>query len=691
MLKNLILFGLLFYYSSNSFAQQHLQLITDAVQTYKAGNTAEAIKLLNQANTITPNNIDAKLILGQIYIEINQAEKAKNILTKALKINKDNLEINYALGVANFNLKNFKSAITKLKKVLKLNSKHKTAKKLLSICYLNIGVLHYRKNKKENSIEKFKQAIKVNRKNIQAYKNLAVTLYEIGNKTEAERVIKKALKIKSKQKTLLKLLIQIYADKNRLEKALKPAEQYYKYYPEDVNGALQLAYLYRFNNQGNKAFKIYEKALLNFPDKQKIYDDYAELYKYRNKYDKAVDIYKKALKYFPEKTKIYEKIAEIYIEAKRYEDARIAYRNALSTASNISNVYIKIAKTFLSEKNKKKAIQIFEEGIKKNPRDWSLYKERGKVLEDTSLTLAISNYNNMMELDQQNPYPYIRLASIYKKNGKAKQSKINCIKAIELGTEQPLPYHILGMLYSKESDTNNSQKNEILAIKKSLIITSNLKSKYRDELKRNGGKLDFLKIEQMEIDSETMNINQDLLKSSLENLLAVSNHKMLEEKITEWRKAYPKNKYLLEYLGKCYEKEKKNEPALSTYKELIRIEPKEKEGHLGMARIMVSKGQLNNAILAYKRALTIDTKDKEIYKNLIYLSRATEKLNELQDDWKFLEKREPRNTILLTYIAKVLKIKNETVELRRVKNKLQEIAKHIDKSKTESNFKLRIK
>ena len=686
-----LVLSLLFFYSTNLLAQQPSELIAKAVGIYQAGKTDEAIKLLNQAINIAPTYIDAQLVLGQIYLDINQPKKAKNILTKTIGIKKDNPEIIYALGVANFNLKNFKTAVSQLKKVLQLNPKHKTARELLSLSYLNLGVMEYKNNRKKNSIKKFKKAIKADGKNIQAYKNLAITFYEINEKEEAKKVVKKALKIKPNEKMLIKILIQIYVDKNKLHKALKPAEQYYKYYPNDIDGALQLAYLYRYDNQGDKAFPIYEKALQHSPNDFRIYDNYAEFYKYKNMYEKAVEIYKKALNRFADKSSIYMKIAGIYIYAEMYSDARASYRDALITSKNRTGIYIKIAKTFLTEKNKKMAIKILQEGLNEIPYDWILYSQLGKVLEDTLLYEAIGNYKAMSKLRPENPYSYIRLANIYSKIDSNKLAFDNCKKAIDAGTEQPLPYHILAKLQKEKLDTVSSVKNEISSISKSLKIISDLKAVYAKKLQRTGGKLDFNNIEKMESDSKIIELTRNILKQGLENLLSICKPEEIESKIKEWKKTYKKNPYLIEYLGKSYEKENKIDSALSTYKELIKLDPKEKEGHLGMARIMTAKNRFNDAILAYKRALAIDTKDEEIYKNLIYLSRVSEKLNELLENWTLLEKREPQNTILLKNLIKVLKLKNKTNELKKAEEKLQQIIMYKDKNKSESNFEMRIK
>lgn len=674
MSKLFFIVSFIFLYNSYVFPQQ--QLFTNAVAEYQLGNQEKAIELLQQTINAYPDFLDAKLILGQIYLERNQFEEAKDVLNSAASISKDNNDIRYALGVAYFNLQDFDNAIKEFKIVLKLNPKQEHTTELLSLSYLNQGVILYQNNNRKYAINKFRQAIKYDAQSIQAYRNLAILLYELEKKEEAQKVIEKALKIEPNEKVLLKILIQIYADKNQLDKALAPAEEYYKYYPQDVDGALQLAYLYRFNNQGDKALDVYKKILKQFPNEQKIYDDYAELYKFRGQADDAVNIYKKAFKHLPNKSLLYEKIAEIYVDAKRYNEARTAYQNALITSDNSSHIYKKIADTYLAENNKSKTVEILREGIEKSSDNWELYKELGKVLEDSSASLAIDNYKTMSKLRPEEPYSYIRLAVIYNKTDSTEQTINNCQKAIQLGTDKPLPYHLLAEIQVEKQDTINAQKNEVTAIQKSLEIILNLKSIYLKEIQNSKGKLDYSKVDKMKSDSEIMDFTQELLKQGLDNLLKISKPLFLEETITQWRKKYPKEPLLIEYLGKNYERAGKLEQALTAYKELIKLDPQVKEGHLGMARIMVKEGKLNDAILAYKRALTIDNKDQSIYENLIYLSRATETLDNLIGSLSLLEKRDPENIVLLTNYAKVLKLKDKNSELKRIENKLKEISLH---------------
>ncbi|NOX18350.1 MAG: tetratricopeptide repeat protein [Chlorobi bacterium] len=671
--KYLSLITVLLFISLNLSAQQSLETTTEAVQKYQAGKTEEAINLLKLTIASNPEYIDAKLILGQIYIETAQFENAKTVLNECAEIADDNAEVHYSLGVTYFNLEDFENALDQFKRTKKLNPKHENLSELSSVCYLNLGVIEYRKNRKKKAKEYFRKAVESDGQNIQAFKNLAVTLYETGKKEEAIEAIQKALKVSPKEKTLLKILTQVYADKNKPEEAQKIAEKYYKYFPEDIDGALQLAYLYRFNNQGDKAFAIYERALKTAPNDQRIYDDYAELYKYRGKFDKAASVYERALKRLPNKAEIYGKIAGIYETAEKYGDARREYRNALLAKGDSSTIYLKIAETYLAEKNKKSAVAVLKEGLEKLPENWELLRKLGAAFEDSSEAEAIDVYLRMKKLRPSDTYPYIRLCAVYDKNNLSEFACQSCRKAIDLGAAEPTPYHIYAKLKLAKRDTLAFWKNETASIEKSLMKISKYQTKYLSQLKEGERKFNDENILQIKKDNQEMEETQNLLKESLEFLSSVSKPEVFIDQIKLWRKDYPKNPRLLEYLGKSLERENDNESALAVYEDLIKLDPEVIEGHLGMARILESEGKLDEAILAYKRALTIDAEREDIYRKLLNLNRATDNLNRLIDDWLLLAKREKENIVLLSHLAEALKMENRTEELKIVKAKMKEI------------------
>jgi len=175
------------FISIENYAQNPVKLTEEAVELYKSGITKTAVEKLNEAIEIDPSFADARLMLGQIYLETNRPKLAEKSIEPVLALLKNNPDVHFALGVAYFEQRKFQNALKEIKKVLELNSKHERAVELLSLCYLNLGVADYQKGLRNNAIKKFEKSIKINSANIQAYNNLAVALYEAGKREEIKK------------------------------------------------------------------------------------------------------------------------------------------------------------------------------------------------------------------------------------------------------------------------------------------------------------------------------------------------------------------------------------------------------------------------------------------------------------------------------------------------------------------------
>ncbi len=221
-----------------------------------------------------------------------------------------------------------------------------------------------------------------------------------------------------------------------------------------------------------------------------------------------------------------------------------------------------------------------------------------------------------------------------------------------------------------KKDTVNCIVSEKLSIKKALAKISKSKKIFMNELSQSGGKLNFNQIEEMEDDAKVMELSQNILRQSLQNLSQIEKSFLFETDLKEWMKDNSEEPLLLEFLGSAYEKQKEIDKALSTYRQLIKLKPKNKGGHLGFARIMENQGKYNDAILGYKRALTIDSEDPEIYHRLISLNKHEDSIGQLTEEWLLRTKREPQNQILLTNLKAILNNTGKEKELSQVERML---------------------
>jgi len=82
-----------------------------------------------------PNDADHWTMLGNLYFDIGQFEKALAPYSRALEFHPDNPDIRTDYAVCFFNLGRSEEAITELNRVIKANPKHVTA-------FFNLGVIH---------------------------------------------------------------------------------------------------------------------------------------------------------------------------------------------------------------------------------------------------------------------------------------------------------------------------------------------------------------------------------------------------------------------------------------------------------------------------------------------------------------------------------------------------------------------
>lgn len=236
------------------------ELVTSAVEYGRKGNLHRAIKLLNKAFRIEPNNplvlynlafayhkennlIMAKKIyelalkndpnnflvylnLGQIYQTLLDFKKSKEAYLKALKYNPNSFEIYTNLGLTYFGLGDIKNAITSYKKAINLNPKANKA-------YSNMGSLYSFLNERDQAIYYFKKAIEIDQNNFKNYNILGLIYYQKEDIPNAIENFEKALSLSPNNEGTLYNLGNAYKEWNSkkaiyyYEKALKIAPSYF--------------------------------------------------------------------------------------------------------------------------------------------------------------------------------------------------------------------------------------------------------------------------------------------------------------------------------------------------------------------------------------------------------------------------------------------------------------------------------
>lgn len=636
-------------------AQTPMQLAKEAVELHEQGKTGEAILRLEQALQLDPAFVPGYITLAQLYLETGQPPKAERAARKALAVRMNNPDIHTLLGLALFRQERYAEALQQFERVLELRPDHPRARSWITLTHLNLGIEAFQNGQKEKAVREFSAAVHADPNNPQARRNLAVALYETGNPRKAEVQLLEALKLAPHDKEILSMLLSLYKQQRKFERALQIAEKLYQLEPDNLDAALELAFLYRFNNRSDRAIALYRKLLARYPREKRIYDDFANLYVVRGKYKQAIGLYRELLEKTSENREIYREIGKIYEMAEKYGEARQNYRNALQGGSCDGDIYQSIAETYLTQNRPDRAAQVYREALEAFPDDWQLQWNLGRVYEQYDPRAAADLYRTMLKKWPENGELHVRLGEMDRRLGNRDQAVAHFQQAVKTRTRNPLPYHRLAAMMAESGDTLTAVRHEKTAISRALEQIRATTSAVLLQLQTTQGPVKSEQVQQMRAARSEIDSLRTLLREGLERLYAWEDPVRSEAHLAALQEENPENPVLQEFRARLLARQGQPEEALEAYRRLVKLDPKNKAGHLGMAAILEAMGRSEEAILAYKRALTIDGDDPEIYRRLENLYAQRGQLDRLAEEWTVLARRDPERKVLLESLIRILK------------------------------------
>lgn len=139
-----------------------------------------AIDILKSAKISFPNKVDIHITLSEIYIKLNEFEKAIEILEEANRINEfyNNADKLFKLGVVYEKINDYNKAVSVFKRCLNIKKDHTP-----SLCHVGFILASTKEHKR--SLKYFKYAIKVNPDLSYAYYGVAKIFQQIGDFEDA--------------------------------------------------------------------------------------------------------------------------------------------------------------------------------------------------------------------------------------------------------------------------------------------------------------------------------------------------------------------------------------------------------------------------------------------------------------------------------------------------------------------------
>lgn len=382
----------------------------------------QAIKNLEQAHLLAPDDPRPKIRLGDTYIAQNRINEGIEAYEEAIKIEPSNQEAQRALingwlaairvaphiannyaGLATAYQLNgdFDNAERSYRRALQLDPNNEistTGLKNLEIdrinkqidLYLNRAISYQKKGLYEESLSNYVRALNLDPENPDIHYNIGTAFQAKGDYDRAGRAYKRALELKPD-----------YADANSALASLALDLK-----EKNIKEAFSQAIKFQDSKNYTEAIRVYEKLFIDRPDDDSLLFNIGICYQAMENYDKAAEYYKKAYEKSPKK------------------EYQVALEDTLVIKSN---VLLEEAIAAQTDGNISVAVKKYEEVVRLNPDNSGAWYNLGTAYQgEEKLDLALDAYKKAFELDPKEQSDAIFFsAAIY-------EQKKNFVNAIEL-------------------------------------------------------------------------------------------------------------------------------------------------------------------------------------------------------------------------------------------------------------------
>jgi tetratricopeptide (TPR) repeat protein len=322
--------------------------------------TDDAIRRYRIAGTLQPDYLAVPVNLGNIYLQINRIEEAKENFTRALGINKNCAAALYGLGQVALSQKNYAEAIDKFEAALALAAGANRIHYSLAMAYRNLGnaekamahlaqqgtvgvqvndplldslqklikgerihlirgKLALEARRYSEAIDEFRLAITANRKSLPAYINLGAALVQTGDPKGAAENFAEALRIDPANTNAHYNLAILLANDNKHQAAILHLRDVLILDPKDADARFFLAQELWRTGILDEALAEFSRVAEADPNNEDALLNQVKLLQQKGDYKQALDRLKKARAQYPQKGRTALMLAFLLATSPQYD------------------------------------------------------------------------------------------------------------------------------------------------------------------------------------------------------------------------------------------------------------------------------------------------------------------------------------------------------------------------------------
>lgn len=385
-------------------------LLIWAESAYKSGRIDEAKKLIERANALNPDNDECRILLGKIYFDENEFDKAGEIFEGFGKNSQNPDVLNY-LGL-------FALEDNNLVEAVKFFSRASNLDKTNPLYSYNLGNAYFFNGWIEEAVNAYMKAICLKPENPDYRYSLAYLYFENKNFDKAKKEIDYVLETNPKHYPARVLSALLKFENKDFLGAQQILEENIKEGSNDDFTLISLGKVYSGLDNFEKAEKVTKQVIAGNPENLNYLSSLADIYIKEKKYDDALSIVKNVIE--KNEKYIYAYICgakAAYLKGDT-ELAKEYAQDAVSLDINCSEGYYYLAKVRISQKDYDEAVECMKRAIMYDINNAKYYAEMSRIykLKDDVKT-AFEYIKEAESIDNSTEYKilYKELASLNRK------------------------------------------------------------------------------------------------------------------------------------------------------------------------------------------------------------------------------------------------------------------------------------
>ncbi|HET7184115.1 MAG TPA: tetratricopeptide repeat protein [Terriglobales bacterium] len=444
----------------------------------KTGRIRDAVVEAQEIVKRDPNNLEARKLLGRIYLrslpDSQVGAQSQEILKRAIeqyeaicRLEPKNVEDHVLLGRL-YRLNN---------ELIKAENEFKTAVSLDPGSEEALTTLAYLYNEEGDSARAAQvlKGVPDSQRSSKLYSALGYTYEQQKDYKNAIAAYKKAVDSDHDNLDAIRGLAQNLMNDNQTEAALEQYQTIVESDPHDVQSLMRIAEIQRRSGKFDDALATLKKAEAEVQDSLEVPYNMAVIYQAQGKFDDAIQILNNLLQksekadgnYTPgernNRAVFLERLGTIYRDTGKTQLAAATFRKMLTLGDdNVSRGYQQLIDTYREAKQWKEATAVSQEAVAKVPKDRNLKMVLAGQLADTGQAdQGLSLMKGMLKGTAEDREVYISLAQMYGRLKRWPEAEEALSKAAQLSKKQEEKDYVsfvAGSIYERQKKYDRAEE-----------------------------------------------------------------------------------------------------------------------------------------------------------------------------------------------------------------------------------------